>query len=290
MAPQTWFITGSSRGFGRALAQAALDAGDQVVATARTPAQLDDLAERYGDQVLVVVLDVTDAAAAASAFETAVGRFGNMDVVVNNAGYANVAPVETASEEDFRRQFETNFWGVYNVSKAALPVLKAQGAGTIVQFSSVGGRVGGTAGLGPYQAAKFAVDGLTRVLAAETAPLGIRYLVVEPGGFATDWAGASMEIQGVPDEYQATVGQFASLVSSGRMSRRPPEGRRDPRARHQARTVAQPPAAWGCRRTDGDRLLRPPDRRGDRMTGCLRLSRLPRCLPGRASSRRMTRC
>jgi NAD(P)-dependent dehydrogenase (short-subunit alcohol dehydrogenase family) len=218
MTPHTWLITGSSRGFGRALAQAVLDAGDQVVATARTPAQLDDLAERYGDRVLVVALDVTDAVAAASAFETAVRRFGRVDVVVNNAGYANVAPVETASEEDFRRQFETNFWGVYNVSKAALPVLKAQGTGTIVQFSSVGGRVGGTAGLGSYQAAKFAVDGLTRVLAAETAPLGIRYLVVEPGGFATDWAGASMEIHDIPDEYQATVGQFASHVSSGRTS------------------------------------------------------------------------
>jgi NAD(P)-dependent dehydrogenase (short-subunit alcohol dehydrogenase family) len=115
-----------------------LDAGDQVLATARTPAQLYDLAERYADRVLVVALDVTDAAAVASAFEAAVGRFGRVDVVVNNAGYANVAPVETASEEDFRRQFETNFWGVYNVSKAALPVLKAQGTGTIVQFSSVG--------------------------------------------------------------------------------------------------------------------------------------------------------
>lgn len=218
MRPHTWLITGSSRGFGRALAQTALDAGDQVVATARRPAQLDDLAERYGDRVLVLALDVTDAAAAASAFEVAVGRFGRVDVVVNNAGYANVAPVETASEEDFRRQFETNFWGVYNVSKAALPVFKVQGTGTIVQFSSVGGRVGGTAGLGSYQAAKFAVDGLTRVLAAETAPLGIRYLVVEPGGFATDWAGASMEIQDIPDEYQATVGQFASHVSSGRTS------------------------------------------------------------------------
>ena len=224
MTPPTWLITGSSRGFGRALAQAALDAGDQVVATARTPAQLDDLAERYADRVLLVVaLDVTDAAAVAPAFEAAVGRFGRVDVVVNNAGYANVAPVETASEEDFRRQFDTNFWGVYNVSKAALPVLKAQGTGTIVQFSSVGGRVGGTAGLGSYQAAKFAVDGLTRVLAAETAPLGIRYLVVEPGGFATDWAGASMEIQGIPDEYQATVGQFASLVSSGRTSEGDPK-------------------------------------------------------------------
>jgi NAD(P)-dependent dehydrogenase (short-subunit alcohol dehydrogenase family) len=133
--------------------------------------------------------------------------------VVNNAGYANLALVETSPEDDFRRQFDTNFWGVYNVSTAALPVLKAQGAGTIVQFSSIGGRVGGTAGLGSYQAAKFAVDGFTRVLSAETAPLGIRYLVVEPGGFATDWAGASMRIQDVAPEYDPTVGAVVRMLS-----------------------------------------------------------------------------
>lgn len=214
MTTQTWFITGSSRGFGRALAVAVLEAGDRVVATARKPEQVADLGERYGDRVLALALDVTDADAAAAALDAARERFGRIDVVVNNAGYANVAPVETAPEDDFRRQFETNFWGVYNVSKAALPLLKAQGGGIIVQFSSVGGRVGGTPGLGSYQAAKFAVDGLTRVLAAETAPLGIRYLVVEPGGFATDWAGASMEVHGIPEEYQATVGASAGLLRS----------------------------------------------------------------------------
>ena len=139
--------------------------------------------------------------------------FGRIDIVVNNAGYANTAPAETTAEDDFRRQFDTNFWGVYNVSTAALPVLKAQGAGTIVQFSSIGSRVGGTAGLGSYQAAKFAVDGFTRVLAAETAPLGIRYLIVEPGGFATDWAGASMQIQDVAPEYDQTVGAVVRVVS-----------------------------------------------------------------------------
>jgi NAD(P)-dependent dehydrogenase (short-subunit alcohol dehydrogenase family) len=156
-----------------------------------------------------VALDVTDRAAARLAFEAALDRFGRVDVVVNNAGYANVAPMETGPEEDFRRQFETNFWGVYNVSRAALPVLRALGGGTIIQFSSIGGRVGGSAGIGSYQAAKFAVDGLTRVLAAETAPLGIRYLVVEPGGFATDWAGASMQVLEIPEEYQQTVGAMA---------------------------------------------------------------------------------
>ena len=211
MATRTWFITGSSRGFGRALTVAALEAGDQVVATARKPEQLDDLVQQYRDRVLPVALDVTDRAAAVAAIDAALARFGAIDVVVNNAGYANVAPVETMSEDDFRRQFDTNFWGVYTVSTAVLPVLKAQGAGTIVQFSSIGGRVGGTPGLGSYQAAKFAVDGFTRVLAAETAPLGIRYVVVEPGGFATDWAGASMQIGDIAPEYDQTVGAMARL-------------------------------------------------------------------------------
>lgn len=212
---QTWFITGSSRGFGRSLALAALEAGDRVVATARKPEQLVDLVEKYGDRILPVALDVTDGVAAAGALKAGVEQFGRIDVVVNNAGYANVAPVETAPEDDFRRQFETNFWGVYNVSTAALPILKAQGGGLVIQFSSIGGRVGGTPGLGSYQAAKFGIDGLTRVLATETAPFGIRYLVVEPAGFATDWAGASMETQGIPDEYMDTVGAFAVMIRGG---------------------------------------------------------------------------
>ena len=208
----TWFITGSSRGFGRHLAVAALEAGDGVVASARRPEQLDDLVTRFGDRVLPIALDVTDKAAAEVALRKGVERFGRIDVVVNNAGYANLAAVETMPEEDFRRQFDTNFWGVYNVSTAALPILKAQGAGTVVQFSSIGGRVGGTPGLGSYQAAKFAVDGFTRVLAAETAPFGIRWLVVEPGGFATDWAGSSMRIADVPPEYEPTVGARVRLM------------------------------------------------------------------------------
>jgi NAD(P)-dependent dehydrogenase (short-subunit alcohol dehydrogenase family) len=141
VAELTWLITGSSRGFGRALAIAALQAGDRVVATARDPAQVADLVEQYPDRAAAVALDVTDRDAVQRAFEAALGRFGRLDVVVNNAGYANVAPIETGPEEDFRRQFDTNFWGVYNVSRAALPVLRAHGGGTIVQFSSIGGRV-----------------------------------------------------------------------------------------------------------------------------------------------------
>ncbi|GBQ42804.1 short-chain dehydrogenase/reductase [Komagataeibacter saccharivorans] len=223
MIRHVWLITGSSRGFGRSLATAALEAGDSVVATARRPEHLAELVERYGDRVLPVALDVTDAAAAREAIDAAVMHFGRVDIVVNNAGYANIAAVETAPEDDFRRQFETNFWGVYNVSKAALPVLRKQGSGTIVQFSSVGGRVGGTPGLGSYQAAKFAVDGFTRVLAAETAPFGIRYLVIEPGGFATDWAGVSMDIQNIPQEYDATVGNIARIMGTATTNRGDPD-------------------------------------------------------------------
>jgi len=221
--PQIWFITGSSRGFGRALTAAALEAGDLVVATARRPEQLAPFAEKYASNVHLVALDVTDGMASNAAIQSAVERFGRIDVVVNNAGYANIAPVETAQEEDIRRQFETNFWGVYNVSKAAIPVLKRQRSGTIVQFSSIGGRVGGTPGLGSYQAAKFAVDGLTRVLATETAPFGIRYLTVEPSGFDTDWAGASMEIHGIPPEYDATVGSIIRLLKTHVMKAGDPE-------------------------------------------------------------------
>ncbi|MGH3168402.1 MAG: SDR family NAD(P)-dependent oxidoreductase, partial [Trebonia sp.] len=203
---QTWFITGSSRGLGRALVQAALDAGDQVVATARRPEQLDDLTDKYPDQVLTLPLDVTDQGAARAAISVAVRRFGRLDVVVNNAGYANVAPIETGDDDDFRTQFETNFWGVYNVSKAAIPQLKEQGGGLIVQFSSVGGRVGGSPGIASYQAAKFAVDGFSRVLAVETAPFGVQVMVVEPSGFATDWAGSSMTIHDIPADYDQTIG------------------------------------------------------------------------------------
>jgi NAD(P)-dependent dehydrogenase (short-subunit alcohol dehydrogenase family) len=212
---QIWLITGSSRGFGRALVRAALDAGDRVVATARQPGQLSEIAEQYGESVLPLALDVTDADAARAAVAAAAARFGRLDVVVNNAGYANVAPIETGNEADFRAQFETNFWGVYNVSRAAIPQLRAQGGGLVVQFSSVGGRVGGSPGIASYQAAKFAVDGFSRVLAAETAPFGVKVMVVEPSGFATDWAGSSMTVYEVPAGYDGTIGEMDRRMRRG---------------------------------------------------------------------------
>ncbi|WP_053847471.1 SDR family NAD(P)-dependent oxidoreductase [Streptomyces sp. NRRL B-24085] len=209
---QVWFITGSSRGLGRALVTAVLDAGDFVVATARRPDTLATELESYGDRALVLPLDVTDADAARRAIDATLDRFGRVDVLVNNAGYANVSPVETAEDDDFRAQFETNFWGVYNVTKVALPTLRRQGSGTVVQFSSVGGRVGGSPGIASYQAAKFAVDGFTRSLAAETAPFGVRFMVVEPSGFATDWAGSSMTVHAIPEAYDETVGAMNRQV------------------------------------------------------------------------------
>jgi NAD(P)-dependent dehydrogenase (short-subunit alcohol dehydrogenase family) len=213
---QTWFITGSSRGFGRALVEAALDAGDSVVATARRPEQLAEFTEKYGDRILPLALDVIDADAVQAAVSAGVERFGRLDVIVNNAGYANVAPIETGDEDDFRTQFETNFWGVYNVSRAVIAQLRTQGGGTIVQFSSIGGRVGGSPGIASYQAAKFAVDGFSRVLAVETAPFGIKVMVVEPSGFATDWAGSSMTIHDIPADYDSTIGVMQRLVRNNK--------------------------------------------------------------------------
>jgi NAD(P)-dependent dehydrogenase (short-subunit alcohol dehydrogenase family) len=215
---QVWFVTGSSRGFGRALVRAALETGDLVAATARRPGQLAGLGAEYGNSIHLIALDVTDPAAAASAIAEARGRFGRLDVIVNNAGYANVSPIETATDADFRAQFETNFWGVYNVSKAAIPVLREQGGGLIMQFSSVGGRVGGSPGIASYQAAKFAIDGFSRVLEAETAPFGVKVIVVEPSGFKTDWAGSSMIIHDIPEAYAETVGAVNTRL------RRSPDG------------------------------------------------------------------
>ncbi|RKQ86387.1 NADP-dependent 3-hydroxy acid dehydrogenase YdfG [Solirubrobacter pauli] len=195
--PQTWLITGSSRGLGRALAEAAVAAGHNVVATARRPVDLEG--------AYPVALDVTDAEQARAAVAAAVERFGRLDVVVNNAGYANVSSIEDFAEEDFRAQLETNLWGVVNVTRAALPVLREQGAGHIIQISSVGGR-SSAPGLGPYQTAKWAVEGFSGVLAKEVNPLGIKVTVVEPGGFRTDWAGSSMTVQEFNPAYDASVG------------------------------------------------------------------------------------
>jgi NAD(P)-dependent dehydrogenase (short-subunit alcohol dehydrogenase family) len=205
---KTWLITGSSRGFGWELTKAVLDSGDTVVATARRPEQLDDLVREYGDRIRAVALDVTDAAAARAAVQTAIDEFGTLDVVVNNAGYANSSAIEETSDDDFRAQIETNLFGVVNVTKAALPVLHKQHSGHFIQFSSIGGRVGGTPGMGAYQTAKFAVEGFSEVLSNEVKPFGIKVTIIEPGGFRTDWGGSSMRRMEVGEDYDQTVGEM----------------------------------------------------------------------------------
>lgn len=202
---KVWLITGSSRGFGRSLAEAVLAKGDQLVATARNTEQIADLAVRYGSQVRIVQLDVNRFEQAEAAIQVAFETFGRLDVLVNNAGYGNVSSIEETSMEDFRAQVETNLWGVINVTKAALPLLREQGHGHIVQFSSIGGRTGAP-GLGPYQTAKWAVEGFSEVLSKEVGPLGLKVTLIEPGGFRTDWAGSSMQQIEPREEYQTTVG------------------------------------------------------------------------------------
>jgi NAD(P)-dependent dehydrogenase (short-subunit alcohol dehydrogenase family) len=211
---QVWLITGSSRGLGRSIATAALEAGHKLIATARKPEQLGDFVDRFGDHVRPVALDVTDAAAASRVVDEAVSAFGRLDVVVNNAGYANVNSFEDLPADDFRAQVETNLFGVVNVTRAAVRVMREQRGGHIIQISSIGGRHA-TPGLAAYQAAKWAVGGFSEVVARETASLGIRVTVVEPGGMRTEWAGSSMRIDEIASDYHATVGAMAAHFQNG---------------------------------------------------------------------------
>ncbi|GAB2862802.1 SDR family NAD(P)-dependent oxidoreductase [Actinoallomurus bryophytorum] len=214
---KVFLVTGTSRGLGREIAEAVLAEGHALVATARRPNLPGELVARYGERLRQVPLDVTDPQAAEAAVRTAVEEFGRLDVVVNNAGYADLASVEDVTAEDFRAQIDTNLLGVVNVTKAALPVLREQGSGHIIQVSSVGGRVT-TVGLSAYQAAKWAVGGFSEVLAQEVGPLGIKVTVLEPGGMRTDWAGSSMSIPPVSEPYRKTVGALAERFAEGGMA------------------------------------------------------------------------
>ncbi len=187
---KTWFITGASRGFGHQWAAAALERGDRVAATARDLSTLDDLVATYGDAVVPLRLDVTDRAADLAAVAEANARLGRLDVVVNNAGYGQFGMVEELSEAEFRAQLETNVFGAFWVTQAALPIMRAQGGGHILQVSSIGG-ISAFANLGAYHASKWALEGFSQSLAQEIAPFGIHVTLIEPGGYATDWSGSS---------------------------------------------------------------------------------------------------
>lgn len=205
---KVWLITGSSRGMGRAIAEAVLNAGDRLVATARNTAQLSGLVATYGDQVRAVPLDVTDEAAIATAANVAISAFGRLDVLVNNAGYGDMGPIEDTTLANFRAQIETNLFGAIALTKAVIPLMREQRSGHIFQFSSVGGRVGAV-GRAPYSTAKWGVEGFSEVLAKEVNPLGIKVTIVEPGGFRTDFAGSSTMLATGRREYDATVGEAA---------------------------------------------------------------------------------
>jgi NAD(P)-dependent dehydrogenase (short-subunit alcohol dehydrogenase family) len=190
MSEKIWFITGTSRGFGREWTSAALQRGDKVAATARDTASLDDLVARHGDALLPIRLDVTDRDADFAAVKQAHDHFGRLDVVVNNAGYGQFGFVEELSEQEARDQFETNVFGALWITQAALPYLREQRSGHIIQVSSIGG-ITAIPNVGIYHASKWALEGFSQALAQEVAPFGVHVTLIEPVGYATDWGGPS---------------------------------------------------------------------------------------------------
>jgi NAD(P)-dependent dehydrogenase (short-subunit alcohol dehydrogenase family) len=206
---KTWLITGSAHGLGRAIVEMVLRNGDRVFATARNTERLADLKQAHGNSIVLCTLDVTDAAAAQATVDHVIKEFGRLDVLVNNAGFAQIAPFEQASAADFKAQIDTNFYGVVNLTRAALPYMRKQGAGHIINISSGAGRLGAP-GLSAYHAAKFAVGGFTESVAKEVGSFGVKMVAVEPGSMPTSWARTASE--GVPEllpEYQATVGHMS---------------------------------------------------------------------------------
>lgn len=197
-----WFITGASRGFGREWAQAALERGDKVAATARRIDALDDLVQTYGDQLLPLQLDVTDREADFAAVAAAAQHFGRLDVVINNAGYGHFGAIEELTEHEVRAQLETNVFGALWVTQAALPIMRAQGGGHIIQVSSIGG-ISAFPTVGAYHASKWALEGFSQALSLEVAGFGIKVTLVEPGGFSTDWAGPSAKHSAQNPAYDA---------------------------------------------------------------------------------------
>ena len=211
---KVWFITGTSKGFGRIWAEAALERGDRVVATARNASTLTDLVERYGDNVLALKLDVTDKPAVEAAIARAHKHFGRLDVVVNNAGYGLFGMVEEVSEADARAQLETNLFGALWVTQAALPIMREQRSGHIIQVSSIGG-VNAFPMVGLYHASKWGLEGMSQALAQEVAGFGIHVTLVEPTGFSTDWSGPSS----VQSEHNPAYAEFREQVMEMRKQR-----------------------------------------------------------------------
>lgn len=207
-----WLVTGCSTGIGREIARCALEAGHQVVVTARRTEDIADFAENFGDLVLLRALDVTDKAAIAATVEAAADAFGGLDVLVNNAGYGYLAAVEEGDDAEVRKLFDTNYFAVVDLIKAVLPGMRAQGSGHIVNISSMTGLVANPPNA-YYSSTKFALEALTEALSKEVGPLGIKVTAIEPGGFRTDWATRSMHEAAAPiDDYAADVGVRKDLI------------------------------------------------------------------------------
>lgn len=213
---QVWLVTGSGNGLGRDIAEAALAAGNTVIAGARRTEELNALVRDYGERILPVRLDVRDEEAAQSAVQEAVNRFGRLDVLVNNAGYGHFAPFEQTSPDVFRDVVETCLFGVVNTTRAALPVMRKQKSGYIFQVSSIGGRLA-IAGNSPYHAAKFAVGGFSDSVAAEAAPFGVKVCTLEPGGIRTNFGHrASLSTPELFPEYEASAGAMYKMMAAAR--------------------------------------------------------------------------
>src|SRR5260221_4895668 len=211
---KVWLVTGSATGLGRNITEAVLASGARLVATARDPRRLDDVVKKYGDQVRTASLDVADENAANSAVQAAVDAFGQLDVVGNNAGYGDIAPFEQLSSERFKAVVDTNFYGVVHVTRAALPIMRKQKRGCILQISSVGGRLA-RPGNTPYHAAKWAVGGFTESLAKEVAPFGVKVCALEPGGMRTNWgARANQDTPDLLPDYKPSVGSVVKALES----------------------------------------------------------------------------
>jgi NAD(P)-dependent dehydrogenase (short-subunit alcohol dehydrogenase family) len=209
---KVWLITGSGSGLGRHIAQAALKAGDKVAATARKTAQLADLVSEYGSRMLAVRLDVTNEEEGKAAIAATIEAFGRLDVLVNNAGYGDTRPFEQVPPDEFRQVIETNLFGVVNLTRAALPVMRKQRGGHIIQVSSLGGRTA-FPGNASYHAAKWGVGGFTEAVALETAPFGVKLTALEPGGMRTNWGKrANAGRYSLLPEYQASVGAHAKQL------------------------------------------------------------------------------
>jgi NAD(P)-dependent dehydrogenase (short-subunit alcohol dehydrogenase family) len=240
ISSRVWFITGCSTGFGRALADAVLARGDQVVVTARDVARVTDFQERAPQQVLAVALDVKQPDSVRAAVNAAIERFGRIDVLVNNAGYGLLGAIEELTDDEIRNQFQTNVFGLFDVTRAVLPHMRNSRRGHILNTSSLGGFVG-TPGFGVYSATKFAVEGFSEALAQEVAPLGIHVTIVEPGAFRTDWAGRSLVASSnVIEDYALSSGLSRQWIDENN-GQQPGSPARAATAMISAVEAAQPP-------------------------------------------------